>query len=219
MHFQRKQLIFGAIAIVGVWYFLQPHSYEDCVMNGMSNAKTESAMSALRGACRKKFPSNYIATPTQPKDLLQITPPPVEFKTPPKVVTSFLGIDLGDTIPDLVYKLNDKRIDRDLLKKLVLMPYKEYWIDIKLDTKDRVDYVFLSCEWTTKQTDLNGIYCGTDEQTIKRKYGSSISTTCIANRPTVRIAYSSKYKTGYYLEASKVIGLAISSNTLGEPCP
>lgn len=219
MSFKNKYLIWGAIAAIGIWYFFQPHSYEDCVVDGMSNAKTESAMYALRGACRKKFPSEYTNAPTVKKDLLHQTPLPADLKSAPKTTTSFLGIELGDSVADLVYKLNDKSLSVEQLKKLVLMPYKNYWVAINLDSKDRVDVIYLSCEFTTQQIDLNGIYCGNDEQIIKRKFGPNVSLRCIPDRPTVRIAYSAKYKSAYYLEASKVIGLAVSGRSLGEPCP
>lgn len=219
MTYKTKNFIWIVLAVIGVWYFFQPHSYEDCVMNGMSNAKTESAMYALRSACRKKFPSDYTVTPKQPKDLLHTTPPPVDFKTPPKVMTSFMGINIGDSISDLIYKFGDKTLTKERFDKVILSQLGNFWVDIELDRRDKVAYIYMSCWGTTEQLGLNGVYCGSDESAILKKFGkTNVEINCLEKTPTTRVANIKKYNTSYYLEASKVIGLAISNQSLGIRC-
>lgn len=52
--------VFNAYA----WNPFGPNSYEDCVLDGIKNAKSDQAANAVMFACRKKFPDKTPAAPS-----------------------------------------------------------------------------------------------------------------------------------------------------------
>jgi len=50
------------LAAVGIYYYNQPRTYEDCLLANMDGAETTQATLFIRAACQKKFPESFKAT-------------------------------------------------------------------------------------------------------------------------------------------------------------
>ena len=59
------------------WNPFGPNSYEDCILDGIKNAKSDKAANAVVYACRKKFPDKTPPTPTPPTPAISYDPPGV----------------------------------------------------------------------------------------------------------------------------------------------
>lgn len=65
----KQALIFVQIALAFdafAWNPFKPNNLEDCILDGVKNAKTDQAANAVIFACRQKFPTTTPAAPTTP---------------------------------------------------------------------------------------------------------------------------------------------------------
>lgn len=48
-------ILSGGYLVFIFWYALTPHNYQDCILDGAKNARSEAAVSLVARACHKKF--------------------------------------------------------------------------------------------------------------------------------------------------------------------
>lgn len=66
-------VLFSIILLLGIWYLLTPHSYEDCILKNVKSGASVEVASKIQTACNLKFYPEEIETPKNCKKVQQST--------------------------------------------------------------------------------------------------------------------------------------------------
>ena len=160
----------------------------------------------------------FLASLWWPKQLT-----PIAETDKPKLITSYDGISLGDTLADVEFKKGKVKTYEELAREKRISDSDElylidktfgFYTDIKGNT---VTGIVKTCSDATNNLitgiNINGIYCGDSGETIIERFGKDVAVKCEVNpdpKESPRRSYDvSKYGVKYQLRNNSVINFRI----------
>jgi hypothetical protein len=199
----RSKIVFslfliGLVIVSGLtWFTYSETSYEDCVLNKIKDAKTETAANEIKRVCKKKYEWVVVSQ----KSI-------VDFKHPLTEIDSFFDISLNEHIDSVTYKKGQGIEDKE---------NKGWWwyekenLQIGFNQESRVRIIVFSCLNRYSETSLHGVSCGSSEMDLTRRYKDKGEVVCHPDSPTKRTFVVSQYNVYFQMEKNQVISLILSA--------
>jgi hypothetical protein len=194
-------LFFSGILILSglAWVTFSESSYEDCVLNKIQDAKTETAANEIKRICKKKYEWVVVSQ----KSI-------VDFKHPLTEIDSFADINLGEHFDSVTYK-KGKGVKWEDKDNRGSWWYENETLELEFDIENRVKKIIIPCLNRYTEISLHGVSCGSSEKDLTLRYKLKGRTICHENLPEKRTFIVQEFGIYFPMEKNYVTALIRAS--------